>query len=372
MNADEPSTPAGEEAGANTPLAPPERKRPVLVPLALTFAGAVLPLICFAISFPERPRWQSGRYEEYAKLLLSHAGSAPQYPFLLYSMVCLVLLVWRPERWRDRSVVRLGIYLGVLLAAEFWVVFHTALGGTESGYMLPLFFSALAVAVTWAAGKLNPWAWVAIAVLFGLMVLASGGDFLGLGIFLALWCSTTWAFASYAYLAVGLLRARSAEGFRFSLTQLLAIMGALSAHLAAWRLSFLQVLDDYAQLPTTAPHGCFVCTAAAGGHPRFVRSEVVHSTVWGPQRVNDQLRYLKAFELLLLRLCPGAHAGCRRIYNRLGPRAAAWLRHPLAADAGYLLLKPAEWLARLCLILAIPGHGALIRRLYRSTETGKP
>ena len=51
------------------------------------FAGVILPLVCFVISLPDRPDWQSGTLDAYAQLLLSHRASLPLYPFLLYSMI---------------------------------------------------------------------------------------------------------------------------------------------------------------------------------------------------------------------------------------------------------------------------------------------
>ena len=61
--------------------------------------------------------------------------------------------------------------------------------------------------------------------------------------------------------------------------------------------------------------------------------------------LNDQLRVLKAFELLLASFSPKGHLACRWIYDRLGPRFAAMLIHPLLADIGYFALKPVECLA---------------------------
>ena len=71
--------------------------------------------------------------------------------------------------------------------------------------------------------------------------------------------------------------------------------------------------------------------------------------------MNDQLRFLKGFELLLVSLSPRLRRMCRWIYDRVGPGLAATLVHPVLADLGYRVLKPAEWAARACLALAIPG-----------------
>lgn len=67
-----------------------------LARLAFLFAGVVLPAICFLIGFPDSPSWQSGNLEDYAQLLLLHKPSRALYPFLLYNMTCMTLLVFAP------------------------------------------------------------------------------------------------------------------------------------------------------------------------------------------------------------------------------------------------------------------------------------
>jgi hypothetical protein len=47
----------------------------------------------------------------------------------------------------------------------------------------------------------------------------------------------------------------------------------------------------------------------------------------------------------------------------------ARLGTPLRADLAYLLLKPVEWFARVCLLVAIPGQANAVHCLYRPAET---
>jgi hypothetical protein len=126
------------------------------------------------------------------------------------------------------------------------------------------------------------------------------------------------------------------------------------------------MLREYAALPLTAPSQCFVCTAAAKGHPRVVRSKEYLDPQGMAFRVNDQLRFLKGIELLLASFSPRLHRVCRSIYDRVGPRLAGMMVHPALADLGYLVLKPAEWAARICLAFAIPGETELVRNIYRT------
>ncbi len=107
----------------------------------------------------------------------------------------------------------------------------------------------------------------------------------------------------------------------------------------------------YDALPVKRPDGygdCFVVGAATRGHRAIVGSRF--DTSLG-RTVNHQWRTLRTFEDRLTRRHPALHRHLRAVYNRIGPPVAAGIRSPLAADLVYLLLKPAEWFARLYLTL---------------------
>ncbi len=335
-------------------------------------AGVVLPLICFAMSFPERPDWQSGAPSAYAQLLLSHKESMPLYPFLLYNMTSMVLLFASPARFRENVLVRFGIFSGVLLAAEYWLIFQAAF---DPSIVWQVLLSALAAILPWGIwqflglfGKYRLWIVGGASVILLVSAAASRVVF-PVGVFVCLWCSTPWALASYVATSFHLIRGSNAR-LRFSLAQLLAAVSWFAAHCSAWRISFIWMLEEYSRLPTTQPERCFVCTAVANGHPRVVHGEDYLAPNGTAYRVNDQLRVLKAFELLLASFSPKGHLACRWIYDRLGPRFAAMLIHPLLADIGYFALKPVECLALICLRLAIPGEMGLIYTIYRRHSGG--
>ena len=67
--------------------------------LLFMMAGVFIPAFCFLCGFPETPDWRSGNLGDYAQLLLNRPSCVPQYPFLLYSMVCLTLLVRDRAKW---------------------------------------------------------------------------------------------------------------------------------------------------------------------------------------------------------------------------------------------------------------------------------
>ncbi len=88
----------------------------------------------------------------------------------------------------------------------------------------------------------------------------------------------------------------------------------------------------------------YLCTAAAGGHPRIVkplRMGIRHGH-W--VIVNRQLCIANAFEQILEEQMPHFHWIIRSFYDRYGFPVARLIRSPYAADAVYLLMKPLEWL----------------------------
>jgi hypothetical protein len=338
--------------------------------------GVALPFICLAISLPDQPDWQSGRASDYAKLLLSHSGLAPIYPFLLYCMACMTMLFIKPDKFREFAWVRFGIYSGVVVAAEYWLLFDIAMSPRPT-YWLSL-LSVLVVILPWPLwsllgflfGKRRGEIVFALGIV-GLMlgcVIAPGG--FGVIIIGCLACSTPLAFSAYLITSIYLIR-HEQDRFRFTLAQLLAIVTWFAAHCAAWRMSYTIMLYEYAQLPKNEPDRCFVCSAAAKGHSSFVGSEDYVTGSGARFRVTDQLRVLKAFELLLLKITPYGHNTLRQVYNRVGPSITAILIHPVLADLAYLAIKPAEWLALGCLSLALGNKWLAIYSLYNSDMNTK-
>jgi hypothetical protein len=138
----------------------------------------------------------------------------------------------------------------------------------------------------------------------------------------------------------------------------------IGAYAVAWKLSVTNALAMYAALPAQAPH-CYIATAAAAGHRRFVGSALVHAADGSIFPANQQLRRLKCVEIAVAAACPRLHRLIRRIYDRSGPPLARMIApRPLAADIAFALLKPIEWIAFGLLILMAPDARATARRLY--------
>jgi hypothetical protein len=362
-------------------------------------AGVVVPILCFVAAKDgvwtmHRP-WQSGSLDVYASLLLRWGPASAFYPLLAYSMVCLVLLVVNPARFSQSVWVRMGIYSGLVLAIQYFaLVFcpsNLDITALIAGGGVLLFFLAMAIAIPWGIGA-------ALAglthiyglrrVMIGLTVLALfvlsgaiaqermsgepwtdvmrdiGGGSLVFILSICVVGGTPWAIACYGTMTVYLITKTKGLGLQFSLLRLMGLIAWLAAYLAAWRVSILRMLEEYAQLPTENPN-CYIATAAACGHRRIVGSSAAQ-TADGVLLANDQLRTLKCAELVLARLTPRIHHLCRKAYDTLGPPLATGMRKsPFAADAAFVLLKPAQWLAQLALTLLAPGWRSIARSLYR-------
>ncbi len=367
----------------------------------LMYAGVILPVICFAMGFPEwpEPLWQSGNFGDFAALLLSHKPSLPIYPFLLYNITCMGMLIVRRGRSSEYFAVRFGIYTGVVLALQYWVIVsiaftlgNNALGGLfATGLGAAIFavtFWALVAGVIVAVRRANlKWLCVflgSVAFLEMLaMVLFHSSISLMLGtacIGWSLMCSPALALGAYTFMAWSLIRNNPTRRFRFSLAQLMGLLTWAAVYMAAWRTAVVLMWQEYAKLPSESPQsGCYIATAAAAGHRWVVGGKMCWTSDGKRFLANDQMRCFKATELALLALCPTVHRMCRRFYDRIGPSLASSLVHPLLADMAYVTLKPAEWLCRIVLNLAFFGQRELIARLYRADHlpptdgtSGKP
>ncbi len=257
----------------------------------------VLSGICLAI--PLLPQWQSDShsissgiwYVWFSKHIIG---------FYLYSTCCLFLRCFLNgyERVFKYFIFRLGIYSGVLWSAIYvYIALLLPLEGIKSFYIISYFLSFV------------------------------------------------------MYLAFSLRMPREVADRPHSYNILRWILGW-----GIWGLSFIlswiktkDLADQFYQSLPKTPPDCFIATAAAHGHKNIVQSEIVLFSNDSNCPINDQLRVLKAAELLFKILFPKTHFKVRRIYNYFGPFLAQYIKNRYRADVIYLLLKPAEWMAR-CII----------------------
>jgi hypothetical protein len=384
------------------PIRPPE----ALLSFACLLAGVFLPAVCFLLAAggsPDPPEWQSGQYDDYASLLLGGNTTWVFYPFLAYSVLCLLIALTQPATASRHFFVRLGVGSGVILALHYVFVLGMVLLDIHDLNTWRLiawtflgipFLSLVAVAVpvvVWLLLWIMIHLWQRHPQTMGLLVAAvvflvigmaiavgisdaRGGElgellgpvmFAPLGLLMVgpLVSAPTWAAAVYAYQSVRLARLKGGR-FQVKLWQFLVVFSWIAAYFAAWRAAIALALEAYAQLPVEPPDNCYIATAAARGHPRFVGSREVECRDGSTRRVNLQLAYFKCGEVILKAVTPRLHLAIRRIYDAVGPRLSRLLLHKAAADIAYLALKPLEWATRILLRVVVCDPESLARRIY--------
>jgi len=255
------------------------------VALVLSFFGVVLPLYVFFFSSFMAPGWKGACNFGWVDCFI--VGKLALTPFVLMATAALYKVdVLRPSSGTERWVV-VSVFLGTLVAV--------------------------------------------ICLVFGLVCL-SWQRFMLVPFYVAIWQAC--------------LAARLMETARLSIR---TYLGALLGSLPFWLASVVWSRRLFESLPDKAPSGCFVVTAASHGHARWVGPFVATTRYGRHRQVNEQLLTFWQFEELWRAQAPHSHRIFRRGYNQLGPMIAARIRSPWLADAAWLALKPAEWLAKLCL-----------------------
>jgi hypothetical protein len=356
---------------------------PVVARVCGVVAGLIVPVICFATSFsalPIRPRWQSGAFEDYVLLMLSGWNAWPFFPLVAYSMVCMAVVCAMPRRpVAGRFWVRLGLYTGVLLAAQFCatLIAGALLPGLRGDSLAELALGVTCYVAAPVGGAVvlhvffrlfrARWVWLGIAAAAGAGGLAVAIFSPGLEFFdavrsaylLVLVMGPMWCLEAYAALAIVSRRLRTSEDSPRARVLVPVWAGAYASSSAT---AVAAAIRTYQALPTTRPSGCYVATAAARGHGRFVRSREIAGVP-----VNDQLRRLKCAEIALAMLTPRVHRILRRFYDQVGPALAARMIHPLLADLAYMTLKPAEWVCVFALRRLLKEFDALAAVVYPET-----
>lgn len=328
----------------------------------------VLPVFSFSALEPLKPEWQSGRVSDYTILFLFPQASLLFFPLLAYSIICYLLLLFRPTHFAKSFLVRLGIYTGVLLALQYSIlVLLYALDSTiyiiALVWIFPLIWTLIyrwAVA-RWTAEKVNR----ALLFLVSAAVVTATSLTKGSAAFLLVvmlvmagpfWCfllalrAVLWLFKNYET--------------RLILSRGLGLTAWFAAYGVALRFDILKMVELYHTLPTTPPPDCYIATAAARGHPQFVHSWSVQRSDGRIMQVNKQLQRLKCGELALLAVNPHLHRLLRRIYDRVGKDLAESIQHAYLADLAYLLLKPWEWLVGFLLKILIPEIDSISKKIY--------
>lgn len=337
--------------------------------------GVIGPIGCFGLVWSGMnarldPLWQSGEVKTYATLLLEKRELLPFMPLLTCSMISMSLVCLHP-RLSDWLLVRVGIYSGAILSTQYLlcVVFATSF----FTFVLAAIVGPALAFTTYLAAKLMPQArrttiWqlmllTTVVAAITAAVAASGinqssrGSVLNTALAWGFWTLVAVPLLNcltYVRASFGLLHSRA--HLKLSGTDKLKFVALCSGWFvgfaASWKLSLNAMLADYAALPTVEP-SCYVSAAAANGHRRFVgvaqfAAAKAACDLHPAFPVNLQMCRLKFLEFALAAASPRLHAVVRRAYNALGPGAASVCRSNVwLADAGYVGLKPLEWLAEL-------------------------
>lgn len=327
----------------------------------------LLPIFSFGMAnfYFFGPEWQSGRTSVYAHLMLQ--GKITRYflIFLIYSMLSMALLLIDAQRFARFFVVRFGIYTGVILAfhytillflTEYFVVVFCSSAiflyilllsrGFGSEFEIWMHSKDFRILLSIVEFSLLAWmiiSWESAQGILGLlltMLVFPAGPMICLVLAISL--------------SVKLLKQYEFPA-AFGWWKALGVLVWGGGYAAAWRFSVIRMLDLYAALPPSPPHyDCFIATAAANGHPKFVGSQLVVLEKDKTLTVNTQVRVLKCGELALKAISPSAHRLCRKIYDRWGRVLAKKINNPYLADLAYLSLKPFEWGVRVVLKVLVP------------------
>ena len=336
----------------------------------------VLPIASFALAFSGDlgPEWQSGRVSDYAMLMLHGPVSLFFAPLLAYAMLSMLLLLIAPERFSSRFAVRFGIYTGALLALQYLLLLGIAF---PPGIIFMGAGVFLAVGLPWVYAKLTArfgaattWAvligvFVALVVIWGALTgtITNVVRQLPMLVMITMLASgPAWCLLIAARVSLRLMREHEVPHSALAPAGIGAFAW-LMGWVNVWRLAIAKALEVYAALPTSPPD-CYIATAAAHGHPRFVQTERIIDARGRTMWINPQVRYLKCAELALRAVWPAAHRLGRTLYDYLGVRLARRITHPLMADAVYVTLKPFEWGARAILKLLYPEVVNIAARFY--------
>lgn len=346
------------------------------------FAGVLLPIAAFGLGIALTPEWQSKSMGSYISMLLTPFATWPFWPFIVYSMICLVLVLCKREAPK-RFAIRFGLYLGILWSLQYMIILPFGMKGEGFHPILVMIYGVIAtllpISIPFLFKKLpSPIRRVIlycliVLILAGVLVgvILGGEEFLhialiGFPIIASLVASPFWCFTVYLLMSIYAYRRSEDAKLLVALKYKILIgFGAILVYAGAWWLSIHSMLAEYAKLPTEPPD-CYIATAAAKGHRRFVKSEDVVHANGKVMRVNAQLRYLKCGELMIKALFPRLHKLIRLLYDTVGPLLARCLARPVLADVVYILLKPAEWFVLGLFFVLFGRKPKIVEKFYRN------
>lgn len=323
----------------------------ILIPSALFFVYEYIELL--------QPEWQSGRISDYAGLILAWEVSQYFSPFLIYSMVCMGLLLISPNRFGKLFIVRFGIYAGTLLAVQYVIVLLfiplAIVPLFVPGIFVSIFF--FRIGAQWGSRWHKVFGWI-LAIGIGLSLIGNQFD-LYIFPFGALSAGPSLCLATAFYVSNRLIRTYEIEAFNKTRFWMATIFWS-TPFAVAWRLAAMRAIEEYEKLPLPPSKDCYIATAATKGHPAFVKSTLIRLRSGQKMRITPQLQFFRYAEIVFRMIFPSGHKFCRKIYDNLGRKLASKIKNPLMADLAYMSLKPFEWGTKRILKFLLPEYDELI------------
>ncbi|MEL6106190.1 MAG: DUF6688 family protein [Planctomycetota bacterium] len=362
-------------------------RRPIgqLETVVLFYCGLVAPVFAHLFLVPTLTgdiRYQTGLLRDQYGFVLTFGALIWMYPLILFSLASFCATVLDLDHTGREFWARLGLSTSIPIG----VLYHIAVVvrfGLEPAWLIGYHLAPLAIwLLGWGYVKFIIWvtpnrraAWLyGLTILFGGLTLITTLVVIGtrersyfsllvIPFLLFFWGSLIYSpllmLSSHGWL-IARVHTRHSSARRLSLRWLMSWVTWLGCLFAACRYAVSTSLDEYSRLPLQDPGSCFVATAACRGHRRLVGSREVARGYW----LSPQLQRLKAFEIAMQALLPGFHRVIRQLYNTFGPVMARRVTSRWAGDCCYLLLKPAECIAVICLFLLLRIDVRLIERLY--------
>lgn len=333
----------------------------------------VMPAFSFLMVHLLEPEWQNGKLSSYVILSLFPEASVFFILLLIYSIVSYLFFLVNPSQYSHSIIIRIGIYTGVLLALQFSIAM--LLFSTDGfifilipAWVLPILAPWM---YRWSKGKWAIWkinvtiAAILFAILIPLSIYESNGTLIPIAVLAGLLVAAPfWSFLIALRSAIWLFRNYETK---MSLAHGVNLGVWFATYALSWRYDILKMYELYNALPVKPPD-CYIATAAAQGHTRFVMSNTVQRADGLSMQVNGQLQRLKCAELALMAINPLLHKVFRKIYDVVGKALAHRMTNPFVADVAYLLLKPVEWVAIVVLKWIIPEIESISRRMYTESN----
>ncbi|MEO0475164.1 MAG: DUF6688 family protein, partial [Planctomycetota bacterium] len=335
-------------------------------------------MVVLAGSSPMRPlnvEWQSGELRDYIGVMLAGRAMWAFYPFLIWAYVAFAAVMIAPVIVARQWWARAGLWLGCALGLQYQLIVGLHLMGFSEEFFIALFiglipFGLLAVIVLSNRAqdrirkpkqrkRRSPAVTTAFVVGTLILIGVVGVVTRGLILLLPLFAGP--------YLMLLCMSATLCRVYRTDFKEPpqrggpIPVTLSVGGYAAAWPVAISQAQIVYSSLPTTPP-ACYVCTASAHGHRWLTRAEPVQFTDGSTMLVTNQMRILKAAELLIAERWPGLHRAMRWVYDRVGPRLASRIRSPWLADLSYLIFVPIAMLASLAMKLF--GRSYTVERAY--------